>query len=524
MQNQLGTLDTVILTLAKVWAVACLLGASVWALWRLAREAGALWRWARGEEERQPTVPGPVKKQHRLVTNAIEGETEPSPSLLVEEEEEEEEEVGAATAAVPLLPPQDPYSKNETLLFGAFVALFVAWLLVHTFSGGASYLATFEQQHQSSVPQTARERLGPRHLLDDGPCSYYEPFDYRVAPKGVPVPVVSCMCVAEMERLLEKSISRTLDAKEFASVVAMHKFVSTICLFEDASFAALPYPREVLKTLPIPWKLSTPHPLSGYPTQVTHFMLSANTSEDADLVPYVSVLAVTVNTRPAKLLPALVAVEDLRASAQRWHEEMLAEAKRERFLPDDPCLCAEHLGIVDSGVYFHYAAEGTWSVMLHPVVEANLTRENERSEVEYNPRLGFPAFIDAAYNASAAVHYGRVEVAYLDLELLVQSPVHRGELAAVLPRWVKQQVVKAEAMSPEGNTLQPYVAPLQPVPDETLTDVAPFHVCPLTALRPSQSVAWRKRQLTGAPNACFHHCRQLSTIARERLGLDVDEN
>ncbi len=188
--------------------------------------------------------------------------------------------------------------------------------------------------------------------------------------------------------------------------------------------------------------------------------------------------------------PMVVSEKDLLNAAHEWYFQMMTQATQERLIEDDPCICAEHFGILGSGLFFTYAeATQSWRVELHTGVTRNMTQPHRGSHLSYSDKLPFPYPVDKKYAVGDVPHYGRVMVTYLDPVALFETPKGRSE-------------VQAELNADRTNALLNLASLVN------LTRV----------MNNPASSAVITRELVDFENGCYHHCHAMATVVAQRAG------
>jgi len=461
------------------------------------------------------------------VNEADEGEGEQD---VVEEAEDADADAATARKSVQRLQKLRAWlfnRENEHQVVAGGTVLIVALLL----AGGilTSKAPTFGDNSHAHL--SARDALGERQIFGDS-AVYYLPFEYTNL-SGALIPVMTCAHYDDLSRVHDAVLGsrstqlivasrapKSAKTAPIATADPMRELVKSHCFMEEKS--VLPLELAQRATLSVPWKVAD--------IQQRPYVWKARTAggsvqhvsfDDHAHEPWISVLAVTQDGKG--VAPVVVALNSLASLAERWHRGMLDEAEREQLKEDPECLCAEHLGIIDSGLYFLYTeADGRWQLLMHPVVTMNLTKPGQQTNISYNKRLRFPAQIDAEYNPGPCEHFGRLEVSYLNLQRLFDTPAGRTELAKLVPRWVPPES-GTEANTPvdeEGSAETDDEDGAEQEADDDI-GVTKFHVLSLSALTLKQSATVQKVELTGLANGCLHHCARMSTIARIHLRMPL---
>lgn len=180
---------------------------------------------------------------------------------------------------------------------------------------------------------------------------------------------------------------------------------------------------------------------------------------------------------------SLVREDDLLGAVRQWHGAWLRQRRNADLLP---CVCATHLGLVQSGMAFLYDKDGgsgggAWRLLLDVriVHEVGLGDAVESDVDElYGAYLGtaFPRAVDQPYGVAVLVHAEAVDAAFVDPGVAVT----RTRVEEMEPGYL---LTTAQAAQPS-----PFAVVL------ALRQVAPFT---------------QGKRFEGDHNACLQHCLAL---------------
>lgn len=430
---------------------------------------------------------------------ADEEEEDDNETNTKQEEEEEEEAASQILSFGETLNRYIPPIPWRTKRFLQRVASISVAVLFAYILGSGVWSGRFVPAHvEGDIPG-----LSPQQVTAQG-MHYYYPTGF-INASDVRIPVIACHHFPALETLHEqvlgpRYVQHALLAKPQKAAGLFEKSPDSLvdhkreqarhmCILEKEAVAQVDFHmqnHDAHLFRPAFWKLRPPPVTkSWYPdAPISHVFVTTHGTR------YYRVMQVA-NIPPYKqfsLVPLLVAEQDLVRMAAHWYEHMRVTAGKQ-LVPDDPCLCAEHLGLLGSELFLLYEeTRDEWSVMLHASVVKNLTQPDSLNPLEYNSHLEFPYRVDMLYAVRDLVHYGRVVIETLDPRSLFESPAGRAEVVHELNEHHM---------------------------DETSSILAAVNLNPLMAN--PHSVALKERELTGKQNWCFHHCRAMADKVAEMV-------
>ena len=220
--------------------------------------------------------------------------------------------------------------------------------------------------------------------------------------------------------------------------------------------------------------------------------------------------AADVSGRPGGsylLEPVVLREAALHEAAARWLRRLRAAAKGGARDRDYPCLCAAHLGLVQSGLaLLHDADARRWRVLLNVRVVTNVTLSRDWSGgscFEYPEYAGlhFPMDVDARLGVADVEHAELSDVAYVELSALLDAPdAERRVAQAGHPQWL------ATAAAPEDDD----DGQRPELPSRQGDFLA---IVPLARLAPIE----QSLRLEGLAQSCVQHCLATEAAVQHAL-------
>jgi hypothetical protein len=395
----------------------------------------------------------------------------------------------AADAAAPspasgILWVDDETRQNVTLIvLGLAVVLGVFWWLGGDVASDAAGNAHMDER--VALGRVLYATLGRLNV------PYYRPDDMLFTDTDQSVPIVDCAYHGLAKAIQDEILGpeRKPKGKGHEQVPALYvasppkenprQVATRMCVLHDDHIISLDqstHQHEGHVQRP-PWwhfrTLSAP-PVHELLTAVTPSLIVASDGE----VYYTSVAVAQLPGQPGpRLQPVLLRHTDLVQTATAWYTGMLKEAQTRRLLPDAPCLCPEHFGLLQSHLHWSYNGSA-WEVWPGVQLARNVsTTKGAITEIPYNPNMVFPSSVEKQYyHVSEVEHYGRVELAYTDVPRAVALARHHVHGEHDESRSVYAHVIGTQA------------------------DLVEHHA-----------------ELNQQDTACYHHCRALAAEDHARL-------
>ncbi len=151
-------------------------------------------------------------------------------------------------------------------------------------------------------------------------------------------------------------------------------------------------------------------------------------------------------------------------------------------------MCVEFLGPLDSNLFALYdAPTQTWKLILAPEILRDLTQPDVTEGVRFRSKIPFPHQVDRKFNATVPPYHGRVQVQYVDLDILAR------EVAPAIMNDVNRR------------------------PDDALGRAAVVDIGAYTRDK-SKTKSVVTVNLAGAQNHCLQHCLAVQRVVEERAG------
>jgi hypothetical protein len=201
---------------------------------------------------------------------------------------------------------------------------------------------------------------------------------------------------------------------------------------------------------------------------------------------------------PYHVAPVIVPETLLMAAVAEWARHLADHAIGDASTPY-PCLCAAHLGLVGSGLFFWRDPGQVWHLLVDAQIQHQVILDPDHLPTSRflwpKYTLRFPIDVDPRFNVSDVTHANMVDVAYID-----PAAITRAAIVAVDPTWLTAEVPAADAPPVVGEKA-----------DDENTGFAS-----VMALRALQPFGHGQRFMDN-DNICFQHCWAIEQRSLERL-------